>query len=444
MGTQSRPPARLRTPGEGEGDNVSRCGGARRGADCGATYSQDVAQQASGDEPEELLDGPLKEIAAEGDISAEERLKLWVRAGARCAFCGRYLMENDEQGVPARIGEMAHIVGRSTNARSPRGKDSLPAAERNKAENLILACPVDHTTIDKKGGVQIWHTPDLRRLKQEHEDAIKRLTGMTEDRATTVLRVAGDIHGSTPSIAKDVVLQAVHAELRFPRYELTPTGDDIEIDLIKNLDSADPGYFGETNIIIERRIAKIAERIAAGEVGHISLFAFARIPVLIQLGHHLDDKWPIDLHPYDRRTSSWTWAFDEDDAPPRFQTTQLAVGDPSRVVLILSLSGQVDHERIPAECIGGSNVYEMKPADAEQSVMLIRSREALLSFVNEYLAFLAVTEREHPQAAALDIVPAVGLPAAVELGRRRTRSKHPPLRVWDLIDARYQLAAEIG
>jgi len=392
---------------------------------------------------EELLEGPLVEFATEGDIPAEERFNLWVAAGARCAFCGRYLMENDEQGVPARIGEMAHIVGRSTNARSPRGRDSLPLAERNKAENLILACPNDHTTVDKKTGVQVWRTADLRRLKQEHEDAIKRLTGMTKDRATTVLRVAGEIHGSTPSIAREAVLEAVHAELRFPRYELTPAGDDVEVDLISNLDAADPGYFGETDTIIRRRVGRIAERIAAGEIGHISLFAFARIPVLVQLGHHLDDKWPVELHPYDRTTASWTWAISDDDAPPRFETTRRAAGDPRRVTLILSLSGQVDHERVPAECVEGNNVYEMKPVGAEQSVMLVRSREALLSFVNEYLAFLALVERDHPEATALDIVPAVGLPAAVELGRRRTRSKHPPLRVWDLVDGGYVLAAEV-
>ena len=402
-----------------------------------------MAHETSKNDHEELLEGPLVEIAAEADVPADERFELWVAAGARCAFCGRYLMENDEQGVPARIGEMAHIVGRSTHARSPRGKDSLSAAVRNSAENLILACPSDHTTIDKKAGVQIWETPDLRRLKQEHEDAIKRLTGMTKDRATTVLRVAGEIHGSTPSIAKEVVLEAVHAALRFPRYELTPVGDDVEVDLVSNLDAASPGYFDETNTIIERRVRQIADRIAAGEIGHISLFAFARIPVLVQLGHHLDDKWPVELYPYDRTTSSWTWASSEDDAPPRFQTTQLVPGNPERVALILSLSGQVNHERIPAECVQGATVYEMTPTGAEQGVMLVRSREALLSFVNEYLAFLALLERDHPQAAALDVVPAVGLPVAVELGRRRTRSKHPPLRVWDLTDDGYVLAAEV-
>jgi SMODS-associated and fused to various effectors sensor domain len=390
------------------------------------------------------LDGPLVEIAAEGDIIADECFKLWVAAGARCAFCGRYLLENDEQGVPARIGEMAHIVGRTTNARSPRGRDSLPAAERNLAENLILACPGDHTTIDKTTGAAVWNTSDLRRLKQEHEDAIKRLTGMTRDRATTVLRLAGTIRGATASVAKDVVLNAVHAELRFPRYQLTPAGDDVEIDLISNLEESDPKYFDETDKIIARRVYRIAERIAAGEIGHISVFAFARIPVLVQLGHHLDDKWPVELHQYDRSAASWMWAAD-DGAPPRFETTRIRPGRGDRVILILSLSGQVDRDRIPAECIEDSTVYEMRPVGADQGVTLIRNRESLLMFVTEYLAFLAAVERDHPKADAIDVVPAVGLTTAVELGRRRTRSKHPVLRIWDQTErGDYALATEIG
>jgi CBASS immunity sensor of nucleotide second messenger signals len=237
----------------------------------------------------------------------------------------------------------------------------------------------------------------------------------------------------------------VHAELRFPRYELTPAGDDVEIDLVSNYDATDSRYFEETDAIIARRVERIAERIAAGEIGHISVFAFARIPVLVQLGHHLDDKWPVELHPFDRTTSSWTWALNDNDAPLRFQTTQLTAVDPERVTLILSLSGQVDHGRLPVECVDGATVYEMTPAGVQQGVMLIRSREALLAFVNEYLAFLAKLERDHSNAQAIDVVPAVGLPVAVELGRRRTRSKHPRLRVWDQTDeGDYVLATEVG
>ena len=51
----------------------------------------------------------------------------------------------------------------------------------------------------------------------------------------------------------------------------------------------------------------------------------------------------------------------------------------------------------------------------------------------------------HAAPQAIDVVPAVGLPAAVELGRRRTRSKHPRLRVWDQTDdGDYVLATKVG
>jgi hypothetical protein len=375
------------------------------------------------------LEGPLVQIAADGETSADEKLRLWIAAGGRCAFCGRYLLENEETGDPVRIGEMAHIVGRSTHPRSPRGKDSLPASDRNKAENLVLACPSDHTTIDKSTGQRIWQTDDLRRVKAEHEGAVKALTALTRDRETTVLRVAGSIRGHTPSISKTVVHDAVHADLRFPQYRLGAVGADVEIDLVTNFDEGGADYFQRTDETIARRVSQIAEQIARGEISHISLFAFARIPVLVQLGHHLDDKWPVEIHQFDRMRQTWSW--DENASTTSFEIQRVAgpAGE-SNVTLILSLSGHVDHDALPVS-LNEQAIYEMKPVQASPSVNLFRTRDTLTMFVDAYLALLAQVERDHPLAQAIDIVPSIGLSGAVELGRRRTRSKHPALRVWD-------------
>lgn len=388
--------------------------------------------------------GELVEIVTDDEISHEERLKLWVAAGARCAFCKRYLLENEVTGDAVRIGEMAHIVGRSNKPRSPRGDDPLPGTARNKADNLVLVCPNEHTTIDKTSGVKIWKTDDLRRLKREHEDAIRTLTKMTRDRSTTVLRVAGSIRGSTPSITKELVHEAVHADLRFPQYRLGAVGSDLEVDLVTNLDETAPDYYARTDDVIERRIAQIADQIARGEVGHISLFALARIPVLVQLGHHLDDKWPVDVHPFDRRTGTWGWS---ESPGSDFSVTRTAGASGSdEVTLILSLSGTVNRRDLSPHLVDGPAVYEMSPINAAPSVTLFTSKEALARFTNAYLAFLADLEREHPTTAAIDVVPAIGLTAAIELGRRRTRSKHPTLRVWDQLSdgGGYFLATEVG
>lgn len=389
--------------------------------------------------------GQEVELASEEKIPQEQRFMLWVAAGARCAFCKRYLLENEETGDPVLIGEMAHIVGRKNSTGSPRGKDNMPLSERNKAHNLVLVCSNNHTVIDKKRGIEIWETDDLRRLKKEHEAGIKALTAMTQDRETTILRVGGRIAGTGPVLSKDAVLEAVHADLRFPQYRLGHVGADIEVDLASDLDDDDPAYFHRTDEILGRRVAEqIGGYLTSGDVSHLSVFAFARIPVLVQLGHYLDDKWPVAVRQYDRVAGSWKWQKDRE--PPQFEVNRLSgdVGAPG-VTLICALSGHTDSSKVPPSCAGTDTaVYEMRPVDTEPGVQLFCVEGATENFANTYVGFLAGLERDHPSTTAIDVIPAIGLAPAVELGRRRTRAKHPRLRIWELRNGEYRFATEVG
>jgi hypothetical protein len=90
---------------------------------------------------------------------------LWGKAAGHCSFpgcnedCSIYLKKTGH----TTIGEMAHVIARSTSG--PRGGTS---AGEDKYENLILLCPNHHTTVDK--------APDdfpvemLLRWKTEHEE----------------------------------------------------------------------------------------------------------------------------------------------------------------------------------------------------------------------------------------------------------------------------------
>jgi hypothetical protein len=389
--------------------------------------------------------GEAVDLLADEDIPQEERFLLWVAAGARCAFCGRYLLENEETGDPVRIGEMAHIVGRKNTKGSPRGLDPLPKRERNKAANLVLVCSNNHTVMDKTRGIEIWETNDLRQLKAEHEAAIKVLTGMTRDRETTVLRVVGHIRGTAPTLSKAVVHEAVHAELRFPQYRLAAVGADVEVDLASNLSEDQPTYFDRTDEILATRVAgHLGAQMASGEISHLSVFGFGRIPVLVQLGHYLDDKWPTTLHQFDRKAGSWKWQATGET--PRFDVERVS-GDlgSDRVTLVCALSGHPDMDKLPASCSGeGVATYKMHPRDQEPGVNLFSVATAIDTFVDTYLAFLADVERDHPDAEVIDVIPAIGQVASIELGRRRTRAKHPRLRIWDLDDGEYVFATEVG
>jgi hypothetical protein len=135
--------------------------------------------------------GPV-EIAS-ASIPVDERTKLWVRSGGRCAICNEYLLENEFTGHVLNVGEMAHNVGRRRSERSPRGMDHLPVEERNKAENLLLLCDRDHKTIDNVATRGDWPVERLQQIKRVHEDRIRYLTGLRENAETVVLRVIVEV-----------------------------------------------------------------------------------------------------------------------------------------------------------------------------------------------------------------------------------------------------------
>ncbi len=87
---------------------------------------------------------------------------LWGRSGNRCAICR---LELAPIGSSYTLGEMAHIVARAENG--PRGKDDIPARDRDLYPNRILLCPSHHVEID--GDTARWSVPKLHKTKAEHE-----------------------------------------------------------------------------------------------------------------------------------------------------------------------------------------------------------------------------------------------------------------------------------
>lgn len=383
------------------------------------------------------------ETAPDG-INADEALKLWVRAGGRCAFCNTHLLEHEFTAMNINTGEMAHIVGRAKSSRSPRGLDDLPVERRNLADNLVLLCPSDHRAIDKKLGAAIWTIDDLRDLKRRHEDRIHYLTGLGDDAETVVLRMIGSIRGATVEASSESVRRATFSRLRYPRYALGDRREsDIEIDL-RALPGEGEDVYWET---ARRRIhevvsTQLASGVERGHVRHLSVFALARIPALVLLGDALDDKIPVDLYEHHRDGLGWEWA--EGEEPATFQVRQLQSDSGSdQVTLLCSISGSVSLSDLSHELTAGA-VYEIAPNGCTPRPDLLRVPESVTAFSATYRLFLAQIERDHPGLAAIDVVPAVPVTAAIELGRRRMRDVHPVLRIWDRADGEYAFALVVG
>lgn len=382
-------------------------------------------------------------MGGRGAISHETTLRLWVQAGGRCEYegCNQYLLEDDLTTFPLNLADRAHIVGATDADGSPRGDDQLPLAARGGVENLMLLCRGHHRMIDRLVGEH--PVPDLRRMKRKHEDRIRLLTGFDEDAASVVVRMVGGIRGAPVEVPRDVVLAAVLADGRFPRFPLAMAGEDIEIDLRGLPAEGDMEYWASGERIIAAQAARIRD--ARQSIRHLSVFALARIPLLVALGFHLDDK--ILTTVYGRRrggTGDGGWGFDAEARPLDFTARHL--GGPTRgdrVAVAVSVTAPIGADVLAAD--GTSAVYEIAPDGAEHGRDLLAARTSLQRFADAYHNLLGRIEADHSTCATIDLYAAVPAAGAVQLGRGVMRDAQPALRIHDRgDDGRFSVALTLG
>lgn len=357
---------------------------------------------------------------------------VWVASGGRCTICNKYLLGDQFTGHDVPIGQLAHIVGWSTAAGSPRGDDGLPVERRNTPDNLMLLCHDQHRVIDHRSLWEVFDTATLRAMKRRHEDRIWHLTGLTPDSGTTVLRVVGNIHGQPVELNSHTVTAALLARNRFPDWTLRGS-DEFEIDL-----RAIPGerhgtseYWTAARSLLEDRLEYLSTQVRKERVNHISIFALARIPVLVMLGTMLDKTLKVDIYPK-RRDTEKGWGWDELATPVEFTFVLRRDGaDPRKVAVLFSVSGTVDITRLPAEFDHTCTIYELRPVAVLPTPELIKTQNCLDRFSRTWRTLLATIEAEHPGAETIAIFTAAPAAAAVAIGRHLMRAAHPPLRIYD-------------
>lgn len=370
---------------------------------------------------------------AGGQISSSERLKLWVRGGGRCYICRRYLIESQLTGREFTFGEAAHIIGRRATAASPRGLDtSDDGMNRDNADNLILLCDDEHDEIDKVGSRDTFTVDFLRELKRKHEDRVHLATGFADYQRTTPLRMLGALRGKPVEVGRDAVATAVMACAgRMPKFDLS-TRNAVEIDL-RNLPGEDAPtiqYYDTARSMIDRIVHhKIAEAIANDEIVHLSVFAFARLPLLIHLGAQLDDTVPVQIYQKHRASEGWQWP-----DPHARLTFDIAMPAPSplddEAVLIMNLSGTIHSGELPP-AVRHLALYELKVASLPHPDIL-GGPLALDDFTTAVRKLLASLEaNEHKHIRLFHVFAAIPMSAAVSFGRVFADEVHPALQLYD-------------
>lgn len=354
------------------------------------------------------------------------------------------------------LGELAHIVGQGSGPLSPRGQHSLDAGRREDADNLMLVCANQHSEIDASGALDMFTVEMLRSLKQEHEDRIRHVTGLGPDRATTVVRMVGQVHGQVVELSRQAASVAVVAAHRFPLFLESYARHGIEIDLSgvpresslvpqKASEAADSSraYYRLAAEIIDDTIERqLQQGIARNSVRHVSVFGFARLPLLVHLGSRLDDTVPTDIYQRHRQDESWVW---RDDVSAVDFTARLDhdVSAGSEAVVIINVSGSIKEQEVPAE-LATLRRYEIRPVQAPTCPDIMQGRGSLQRFAAALRDFFALLEREAKTLCRLHVLPAVPMSAAIALGRAHHPQVHPQLVIYERLKGNYVPTLEVG
>ncbi len=372
----------------------------------------------------------------EGRKDPTERTKciVWGAAAGRCTLCNRVVLMNEELGEPVPIGELAHSVGAATN--SPRGKSDLTRDERTEPRNLILVCRNCHKPVDDGGQLGRWTIDELREKKRQHEERVRMLTEIGADKAAFIVRLVGPIRGSSPELTPDTVLAAATASGFYPQRLPGAHYADIDLDLRGVSEPTNQWQFGQQAELVCGLADRIHDGVRRQAIQRVAVFAFGRIPLLVQLGASLDDK--LDTRIFQRHRidggNAWLWLSDETRAA--FATAKLQEGtDRQLVAIVLSLSGSIELGDLPEEVSRAYTVYEVRPL-GQQGPNLIASPGDLAVLEGHLRNLFAMVEDLHGKIDVIAVFPAIGVASAVTLGRVLMPEVSPALIMFERDDDR--------
>lgn len=385
-----------------------------------------------------------------GRVHQNEKLKVWVRSGGRCAFCNSYLLESDLTLRPVVLGEVAHNVAASDEG--PRAQPNVKAEQRNSADNLLLLCGRHHPDADSRAQLDLLSLEQVQARKHEHERRVFEATESVKREPTVLLRMQGHIRGATVDLGPESVVQAIiQSSDRFPELSLSFDRHGVEIDLrqIAGEVQGDHQYYASAarriDELIEHRLRPAVEK---GAVPHLSVFAIARFPLLVHLGSRIDDALTADIFQRHRSTENWSWSTPADD-DPRFAfrregpITEQRAQPATEAVLIINASGTIHRSELPTTT-SALPTFIVEIDHQAPHTDSVRSRPVRDSFERAIRELLGELEQTDKTIRRLHVFAAAPVSVGVTLGRAIGWGIHPSLVVYDRYDdGSYQPALEV-
>jgi len=361
------------------------------------------------------------------NISQKTRLILWTHAAGRCQYegCNQSLLGDIISGEEKlNKAYVAHIVAREPEG--PRGDPVRSPQLADNINNVMLLCDTHHRLIDKEA---VEDHPETRLLvmKHAHENRIASVTDIQNDMGTHILLYGARVGEHDCPVRFDLAKQAVLPE----RYPLEAEVNGIQLNVIGCSFKDHEQQFWDFHVQNLKHQFKdeIRNRIQRGNISHVSVFALAPQPLLIELGHLLSDIPGAEIFQLHREPQTWGWQNDRERI--EFITSQPETPTGKTVALKLALSATVMDERIYE--VFGPDIPIWSITAAAPHNDILRHRDDLGKFRTLIRQIFDRIKAQHGENAEIHIFPALPVSASVEVGRVWMPKADLPLVIYDQV-----------
>jgi hypothetical protein len=353
---------------------------------------------------------------------------LWGKTAGRCEFagCNKALWKSSVTQEQVNIAQRAHIFAFSD--KGPRGNIGIPKHRLNDLENLMLVCHECHRKLDNKKDGGRYSATFLRRMKAEHEERIDRVTGIAVDKHTHIVLYGANIGDHSSPLNYRHAAPALFPE-RYPAADAP-----IELSTVNSsFSDRDVEFWTLEAKNLQRKFdRRIRERLASGEINHLSVFSLAPQPLLILLGSLLGDIVPSEVYQRHREPPTWEWPAKMLLTPGFELTPPIATSGPP--ALVIALSGTVTADRITSVLGCDASIWAITVANPHNDI--IKSRAQLSQLRSLLRRVFDQIKAAYGQSTSLHIFPAAPVSAAIEIGRSRMPKADMPWRIYDQLNAR--------
>lgn len=358
---------------------------------------------------------------AAASVPERVKIRLWGKASGRCEYdgCNEPLWLDSLTKAQFNVAYIAHIIADTPTG--PRGDPVFSEQLKADINNLMLLCDKHHRLIDIED-VDGHPVARLQQMKRKHEDRIELLTSITSDKRSHVVLYGANIGEHTAPLSWRKAAEAMVPEF----YPAEARAIELSLGNSSYQDHESEYWLIEREHLNRQFSQKVKGRLRKQDINHISLFALAPQPLLIELGRLFSDIPAVEVFQLHREPQDWKWQNDCNGSNYLLHKPTVRSGAAS---LNISLSGTIDDSRISSVLGNDASIWTLTIDKPDND--FLKSREQLFLFRQAMRHAFDEIKYMHGQNTRLHLFPCVPVAVAVEIGRVWMPKADLPLRIYD-------------